>query len=152
MVSYQCRVKATTKGASNMIRATLKGASMEDQSIEVGTISHGTLRPQDLMPVFLRTLEQIAPLTYSVRVEGTYAEEYQHAINGTLEQYLETATDERGPSGYKVDTLEDRAQYVSWALEALEDDLSANAPEGMYFGTLEGDGSDFGFWPQDCYS
>lgn len=25
--------------------------------------------------------------------------------------------------------------------------LDAICPEGTYFGTLEGDGSDFGFWP-----
>lgn len=33
-----------------------------------------------------------------------------------------------------------------WYLECLFDTLGDLAPEGLYFGAHEGDGSDFGFW------
>jgi len=32
-------------------------------------------------------------------------------------------------------------------LEEVREKLEESAPEGTYFGTLEGDGTDFGFWP-----
>jgi hypothetical protein len=37
---------------------------------------------------------------------------------------------------------EDNAEYVVDLIDALNE----AAPEGYYFGTIEGDGSDFGFW------
>jgi hypothetical protein len=37
--------------------------------------------------------------------------------------------------------------YIVW--EEMYDELSDFAPEGFYFGTLEGDGSEFGFWSTD---
>ena len=115
-----------------------------------GTIIEGTLRPEDLLPAFFSALKEIAPATAKVRLEGTYSEELQHAINGTLEEYLAGSSDKTVKAGenweVRVDTNQDRHEYVAWAIEAISDDLDANAPDGFYFGTLEGDASDFGFW------
>lgn len=36
--------------------------------------------------------------------------------------------------------------------ESLPDALSQLAPEGYYFGTSDGDGSDIGFWPMPEYN
>lgn len=35
---------------------------------------------------------------------------------------------------------------VEYILEEAFEEMIKAAPEGFYFGTLEGDGSDFGFW------
>jgi len=40
----------------------------------------------------------------------------------------------------------DECQFV---IEELTDVLNENAPEGYYFGSNEGDGSVFGYWPCD---
>src|SRR5690606_2906706 len=39
------------------------------------------------------------------------------------------------------------SEDAMWDLEWLFDALNEFAPEGTYFGTCEGDGSDIGFWP-----
>lgn len=121
--------------------------------MQTGTLIHGTLRPEDLIPAFYAALEDLAPLTAQIRRQGTYAEEIEHALNGTLGEYLEGEEvdyDSFDGTPYIVDRSSDRAEYVAWAVEALMEDLDANAPDGTYFGTLEGDGSDFGFWPMGC--
>jgi len=38
------------------------------------------------------------------------------------------------------------SEEAMWDMEALTDALQALCPTFVYFGTLEGDGSDFGFW------
>lgn len=102
-----------------------------------GTVIHGTLRPEDLIPAFWAALEDIAPETAYARLDGTYGEEINTANMG--EEALER---------YREFYGQDAAQHLSEAIEMLMDDLSANAAPGYYFGTLEGDGSDFGFWPE----
>lgn len=69
----------------------------------IGSISHGTLKTEDLVAVFADTLKELAPETYE-------------------------------------DMLQD------W-LEQLQESLEEQAPPYTYFGTHEGDGPDFGFWP-----
>ena len=93
-----------------------------------GTISHGTLDPQDLIPAFLEALE---PLDI-VRAAAIRAQ----VPVGT------------GP--YDLDWW--YSEECQWVLEDLTTALEESAPEGHYFGTLEGDGSDFGFWPLDSLS
>ena len=51
-----------------------------------------------------------------------------------------------------ADALEDweeqPAEYASELIDELADALQAYAPAGAYFGSHEGDGADFGFWPE----
>ena len=88
----------------------------------IGTIIHGTHRPEDLIPALLSILE-----TSDVK-------RHQHNVkviksNMEADDYYESEESE-------------------WDLnEILFDDLNDLAPEGHYFGAHEGDGSDFGFWP-----
>lgn len=69
------------------------------------TISHGTMRPEDLIPKLLEVLEELNP--------------------------------EAGQ--------EAQSQFLS----ELFDLLDQEAPEGFYFGSHPGDGSDYGFWQME---
>ncbi len=86
---------------------------------EIGTVSHGTLRTEDLIPAFANELERCC--------DG-------HSGNLTLVQEAREITD--------FDSEE-----ASDLCHDLSDALNEYAPEGTYFGAHEGDGSDFGFWP-----
>jgi hypothetical protein len=63
---------------------------------------------------------------------------------GTLLHYktLEWLEDE----GSKIDAYLE-SEECAWDLETISQALEELAPPFTYFGTLEGDGSDFGFWP-----
>lgn len=82
-----------------------------------GSVSTGTLNPRDLIPAFEFVLKQLRPTK-------------------TLLLLAEHSAWVRDPSG------EMAHEYVEALIEALEE----TAPEGYYFGAIEGDGSDFGFW------
>ena len=85
-----------------------------------GTIIHATMRPQDLVPVFLETIETIDPASMI-------------GVSETL------PVDDADPWWES----EDCAYFLN---ETLFDALNDLAPEGYYFGSHPGDGSDYGFW------
>ena len=82
---------------------------------EVGSISTGTLNPEDLLPTFARELERHAP---------------GHA--------LVTAA-------YAIQVYDDGG--ASELINEIQEELQNYCPPFVTFGTLEGDGADFGFWP-----
>lgn len=94
--------------------------------MEVGTISHGTHRDQDLIPIFLETLEKEDP------GKGLALREQ---YSNVLPRLKEDPQDEI------------LFEHISWLMDDLFDALNEIAPIGYYFGHLEGDGSDFGFFP-----
>jgi len=98
---------------------------------EIGTISHGTLRPEDLIPAFLGTLRDCSP-AHAARIVHDHGEDF-----------IESCVTGLGP--------QNPSEFASqsYLLDDLFDALSDIAPEGAYFGTIEGDGSDFGFWQND---
>ncbi len=89
-----------------------------------GTVSHGTLREEDLVPAFLDVLRDLNP-ERAAKFESDYAE----AIT-SLQEGLEHP-------------------YIEHMVPELEDALQEAAPEGYRFGAIEGDGADFGFWQVD---
>ena len=85
-----------------------------------GTVSHGTLRTEDLIETFLDFLEVMEhPKAEELR------EEYEDILKNeeTKEEYLEYLLNED----------------IWDAMQALE-------PDGYYFGAHPGDGADFGYW------
>jgi hypothetical protein len=91
----------------------------------LGSVSHGTLRNQDLIESFSSKLE-----------------------------WLEGPDDDLVLEAKAVDTLFSfgwteiyGTEEASCLMEALMEALNEHAPAYCYFGTHEGDGSDFGFWP-----
>lgn len=102
-----------------------KGTSMKTESIDDlkdRSVSHGTLRSIDLIPEFLGVLQQYAKDRYDAYVKAN-------------------------PEVLDLDGMDD--ETLSYVVDELIDELNAVAPEGTYFGSHPGDGSDFGFWTMD---
>lgn len=88
----------------------------------LGSVSWGTHLPEDLIPRFIDTLAQL---------DKAKADAFRAELPEDLE-----------PNDPYWDSEE-----AYWLLEELFDTLDEFAPDGHYFGSHEGDGSDFGFWP-----
>lgn len=85
---------------------------------EIGSISWGTLRAEDLIPAFADELERLDE-------EGKYSDLIKEANEIT-------------------DFDSEESSYI--LNEELFNALNDFAPDGCYFGASEGDGTDFGFW------
>jgi len=90
------------------------------QKPEMGTLIHGTMRPEDLLPAFLDECDrlgvEVSPETRTIA----------EAMGDPDAIALQTAAND--------------------ALADLFDALDGAAPFGHYFGANPGDGSDYGFW------
>jgi hypothetical protein len=95
--------------------------------IQAGTVSHGTLRTGDLIGAFASELSRHTIYTNAPLI--VEANLWLDREASDMAAYYEDA----GPE----------------LVNALIDALNDIAPEGMYFGAHEGDGSDFGFWHVD---
>lgn len=91
---------------------------MNPTIMTIGTVSHGTLRTEDLLPAFAAELRRVTSHPGNL----TLAAEAEAIMNFESEEASELCND-------------------------LIELLNEYAPEGMYFGAHEGDGSDFGWWP-----
>lgn len=89
----------------------------------IGSISHGTLRSEDLIAAFADELESL---------EGKVTDLVREANAVTELLGFNWALDD---------------DMLSELVNSLQDALSEHAPPYCYFGANEGDGSDFGFWP-----
>ncbi len=97
---------------------------MPDRNPTVGSISTGTLKTDDLIITFADELERFEPNHDLVKEAAAVQTLWAAGWNDI----------------YEHDMAAD-------LLDSLEEALNAIAPPYCYFGTLEGDGSDFGFWP-----
>lgn len=86
------------------------------------TVIRATHRPQDLIPAFLGVLKETPEYVQLMNVVPA------HALEDDDADWWES---------------EDAVYFLN---ETLWDVLNNYAPEGYYFGSTEGDGSDFGFW------
>ena len=105
-----------------------------------GTISHGTLRPQDLIPVFIDVLDELIE-------EATFADGADHP-----QRVAEVAGMQNNLGNIERESVNDPTYFeeaCDWDLAWLFDRLDEFAPDGHYFGAHPGDGSDFGFWPHE---
>ena len=89
------------------------------------SVSHATLRPQDLIESFTQVLKADGPQKHKQIIQDA---------NVWLEVFTQAPND---------DNLNEEGSYL---LEDLFAALDSIAPSGYYFGAHPGDGSDFGFW------
>ena len=95
---------------------------------DFGTVIHATLRTEDLLDAFAGELEYQCD-----RNKGMTG-------NGARRELVKNAR--------RVNPETEDAEYT---VNDLFDSLDEFAPAYSYFGSVEGDGSDFGFWPSmDC--
>lgn len=103
---------------------------MSRKIAEFGSVSYGTMRPQDLIPDFAAELRRLGHRSKELT-------KIEHRCNRAL----------NGKFG------EDDAYFTSeessWDLDSLFDMLEEHAPAWAYFGSHPGDGSDYGFWLSD---
>ena len=96
----------------------------------LGTVSHGTTRHQDLIPLFLAELRRIDPEGLASVESDTYP----------IPDYVVSSYN---PSGHEW-WYSDEADVL---LTRLFETLDELAPVDHYFGAHWGDGCDFGYWP-----
>ena len=91
----------------------------------VGSLSHGTMRTQDLLPEFLDAIRDTAE--YAQLIAQPFGVIPAHAIDDDLNEWW-------------------HSEDASFVVDELFDVLDSYAPDGYYFGAHPGDGSDYGFW------
>jgi len=95
---------------------------MKIDKLEIGTVSHGTLRPEDLAPAFyLYATDMGVPDVFD------WNDDVEAIRDGT----------------YTGDPSE--------VIDGLIDAITADLPEFLHFGAHEGDGSDYGVWGEADY-
>ena len=93
----------------------------------IGSVSTGTMRTEDLMPAFADELSTLEMSETGVQ------------LLADVEKFL--GSPEALPG---LDSEE-----AQWLMQELFDELDNHAPLHMRFGSHDGDGADFGFWPTD---
>jgi len=99
--------------------------------IELGTLIHGTLRTQDLLQAFADELDRLRDRTDPTNSDADAVTDAYELLNGG------------------VTDSDDAATTMQEALYAVEARLELYAPPHTYFGSIEGDGADFGFWADE---
>ena len=100
---------------------------------QLGSISTGTLRTEDLLPTFTHALRSLP------------WKDGQRPASEIFSELILEAEHLVGTTGWETMNPEDSG--VAGIMEDLGDALQECCPPFVYFGTLEGDGADFGFWP-----
>jgi hypothetical protein len=104
---------------------------------EIGSISTGTLKREDLLPRFIKELEH-------------QVERNRDLPSNQFLRHLDLlARAEEWANTQKTgDEDVDELSLDELTLEVM-DALDEFAPPGAYFGAHPGDGADFGFWPSE---
>ena len=93
---------------------------------QLGSISTGTLRPEDLIPAFNNALTQMH--------DGHYCD-------------IDEMMDDEAGNAAEFGKQPSNDELQRRGVDRLMDELQDACPPFVYFGTHEGDGADFGFWP-----
>lgn len=99
------------------------------KNINIGSVSHGTMREEDLIPDFLSELESQRPLHRQHR-----------KLVREIESRLNAAEDTEDGTPYFD------CEDAGYDLEKLFDALNEYCAPYFYFGSHPGDGSDYGYW------
>lgn len=101
--------------------------SRKPTTLQIGSISEGTLRPEDLIDRYLDELERIVLSRKERGRVRSIRASYDAAIGNTRSEYWN--------------------DIASEDLQELSEMMENHCPDYSYFGTSEGDGASFGIWP-----
>ena len=107
-----------------------------------GSVSSGTMRPEDLIPAFSDALDNLKDeLITSLSSQATFeeTETVKQRVAGIDSFLAEIETRQESPDYYE-------SEDSGWDLESLFDTLDKFAPPYCGFGSHPGDGADYGFW------
>jgi len=105
----------------------------------IGSISHATMRPRDLIPCFADELEWLVKESASKHT-GTLTPQFSDHLDIIRECRELTEQD------YESEDPETIERIGCILNEDLFYALNEYSPEYCYFGSHPGDGSDYGFW------
>lgn len=109
-------------------------------------ISKDTLRIQDLLKNFVEFLDNTDLLREIFRQDKTLHHDIIEEIRFVeMHVRLMELTDELD----YMDEYEEYEETAGYLLDELIETLNIIAPEGTYFGTMEGNGSTFGFFDEE---
>lgn len=117
--------------------------NVELKLAKLGSVSEGTLRTEDLISAFADEL------CWQIRRNGEYFSLPENfGERDRLNNLVGEANDLFGDDGETI-PIDNEYEAAEMVNETLPDALQAFAPPYSYFRAHQGDGSDFGFWPQD---
>ena len=142
-ISHQRRQGRSAKQAEvtwklSRVRSRRRKRAGARPNPEVGSVSTGTLRPEDLIPAFMGALDDVKE--DSTFEPGADAPARVARI-GNLDSALGSMERRMDAPGYYD------SEEAVWDLDWLFEQLNEFASDGTYFGAHPGDGADFGFWP-----
>ena len=110
--------------------------------IQAGTVISGTHRSEDLLKAFAQELEALVKDRYLLWNNGGRTGCYSNLMEREHTALLQEA--HNITETLRIHPASD--ELLSSLVNDLINAISEYAPVGTYFGTLEGDGSDFGCW------
>jgi hypothetical protein len=122
---------------------------------EIGTIIHATMRPQDVVPALMDALNTLDPKRYQALLESADSGYREQCTPQDGEQptligiAYHTAGCIAGIDLCDDDPWWDSEDCLYFLNDELWEALNEYAPDGCYFGAHPGDGSDYGFWPNE---
>ena len=115
--------------------------TIELKHANIGSISHGTMRTEDLQTAFANELE------WQIQRNGEFFSQPENfQLRDKYNAILAESQDNWNEDGETIKD-QDLADYL--VNESLPDALQFFAPPYCYFGSHPGDGADYGYWLSD---
>ncbi len=109
-------------------------SKLNPANVSLGSVSHGTMREEDLIPAFMSELYRLKLVKHDFKPDETLG-----TLLKDIESRLYDEDDNERPEYYD-------SEAAHYDLEALFDALDGFSPPYVHFGSHEGDGSDYGYW------
>lgn len=110
----------------------------------IGSISHGTMRTEDLIPAFLSQLEH--ELKHGPKQDRTTRKRHAAIVRDVTARFDAYQADENNADNDYFQNGDDDED-----LATLVDALEEYAAPYFYFGAHPGDGSDYGYWLSESW-